>query len=338
MEERGDSITKSTRGKIIGEQVFGPYGERMEGTFNLNSSSTDTTSPIIQKTLPSGYRPVTGYTGHINEDQTGLIYMRGRYYSPAWHRFINSDQGVDPNSLNQYAYVGGSPFMATDPSGMDGIPSATVVMQYFADPIEEYYDRQMQDAWGWMLDGDKITAFPKGGGGGGAAGSSQTTQEKTKEEVKKDCEEYAEKLAGMALNYKTKYSYFTSHIYFGWDLYKMARKDISLSSFGLAPYYSGFKDDLVMGGQNSGVYRHVGASLGISLGLGGGILGLLVPTTYTLLGDMPDYINSGSLEDLAEMNGNAAGMLLVSGFTDFFSGGTTSSDLKQFIMNILCEK
>jgi RHS repeat-associated protein len=90
----------------------------MEGTFNLNSSSTDTTSPIIQKTLPSGYRPVTGYTGHINEDKTGLIYMRGRYYSPAWHRFINSDQGVDPNSLNQYAYVGGSPFMATDPSGM----------------------------------------------------------------------------------------------------------------------------------------------------------------------------------------------------------------------------
>jgi hypothetical protein len=44
--------------------------------------------------------------------------MKGRYYSPLWHRFINSDQGVDPNSINQYAYVGGSSFMATDPSGM----------------------------------------------------------------------------------------------------------------------------------------------------------------------------------------------------------------------------
>jgi RHS repeat-associated protein len=44
--------------------------------------------------------------------------MKGRYYSPLWHRFINSDQGVDPNSINQYAYVGGRPFMATDPNGM----------------------------------------------------------------------------------------------------------------------------------------------------------------------------------------------------------------------------
>ena len=44
--------------------------------------------------------------------------MKGRYFSTLWHRFINSDQGVDPNSYNQMAYVGGSPFMAVDPSGM----------------------------------------------------------------------------------------------------------------------------------------------------------------------------------------------------------------------------
>jgi RHS repeat-associated protein len=93
-------ITSGGTGQIAGEQAFGPYGEQMTGTFN------------------SGYRPITGYTGHINEDLTGLIYMRGRYYSPKWHRFINSDQGVDPNSINQFAYVNGMPFMATDPSGM----------------------------------------------------------------------------------------------------------------------------------------------------------------------------------------------------------------------------
>ena len=99
------------RGEIVGEQAFGPYGEQMIGTFNTSSGSV---------TLPYGYRPLTGYTGHINEDLTGLIYMRGRYYSPFWHSFLNSDQGVDPNSLNQFAYVGGRPFMATDPSGMEG--------------------------------------------------------------------------------------------------------------------------------------------------------------------------------------------------------------------------
>jgi hypothetical protein len=46
--------------------------------------------------------------------------MRGRYYSPLWHRFVSSDRGADPNGPNQYAYVGGSPFTATDPSGMEG--------------------------------------------------------------------------------------------------------------------------------------------------------------------------------------------------------------------------
>ena len=104
-------------GHIIGEQAFGPYGEAMEGTFSTPGGSL---------TLPWGYRPVTGYTGHLNEDPTGLIYMKGRYYSPRWHRFINSDRGADPYSLNQTAYVGGSPFEATDPMGL----SAKVQAQY----------------------------------------------------------------------------------------------------------------------------------------------------------------------------------------------------------------
>jgi RHS repeat-associated protein len=101
----GNAQKDAARGQLAGQQAFGPYGEEMDGTYNGQK-------------LPSGYRPITGYTGHLNEDLTGLIYMKGRYYSPLWHRFINSDQGVDPASINQYAYVGGSPFMATDPSGM----------------------------------------------------------------------------------------------------------------------------------------------------------------------------------------------------------------------------
>jgi hypothetical protein len=67
-------------GQTVGEQAFGPYGERMVGTFN-------------GKVFPSGYRPLTGWTDHANEDATGLIYMRGRHYSPAWHRFVGSGRG-----------------------------------------------------------------------------------------------------------------------------------------------------------------------------------------------------------------------------------------------------
>ena len=75
----------------------GPYGEYLYG---------------------SGYVPLTGYTGHVQTEPNGLIYMRGRFYSPAWHVFLNSDQGADPHSLNQYAYAGGNPFINVDPSGM----------------------------------------------------------------------------------------------------------------------------------------------------------------------------------------------------------------------------
>ncbi|WP_257304742.1 RHS repeat domain-containing protein [Geothrix campi] len=84
-----------------GVQAFGPYGETLPAPYT------------------SGYAPLTGYTGHLqNEPGTGLIYMRGRFYSPGWHRFLNSDQGVDPKNLNQFGYVGGRPFGASDPTGM----------------------------------------------------------------------------------------------------------------------------------------------------------------------------------------------------------------------------
>lgn len=94
-------VTSRATRMIEGRQAFGPYGK-------------------VLAAQTEGYRPLTGYTGHLQTEDTGLIYMRGLYYSPAWHRFLNSDQGADPSTWNQVAYVGGSPFMATDPSGMAG--------------------------------------------------------------------------------------------------------------------------------------------------------------------------------------------------------------------------
>lgn len=43
---------------------------------------------------------------------------RGRFYSPQWHRFLNSDQGADPAQLNQFAYCDGDPMMFADPTGL----------------------------------------------------------------------------------------------------------------------------------------------------------------------------------------------------------------------------
>jgi len=92
-------ITQGATGAIEGLQTFGPYGEYLYG-------------------YGTGYLPLTGYTGHIQTEPNGLIYMRGRFYSPAWHVFLNSDQGADGGQWSQYAYAGGNPFINVDPTGM----------------------------------------------------------------------------------------------------------------------------------------------------------------------------------------------------------------------------
>jgi hypothetical protein len=122
---------------------------------------------------------------------------------------------------------------------------------------------------------------------------------------------------------------------FGDDLYSKARRGIQYSSFGLAPTYSGFKENLVSGGQNSGAYRHISASLGISLAWGG-IGGSIIPAAYTLLHDLPNYLRTGNPENIAEMAGNAAGMMLVPAFNRFFEDGRADW-LEHEIMRILCE-
>jgi hypothetical protein len=115
---------------------------------------------------------------------TGLIYMRGRYYSPAWHRFVSSDQGVDPLSINQFAYVNGSPFMATDPSGMVMLCRWEQWASYYI-----YKDGRTELIPGtahWRLVGctdiDIGRRSALGGGGGGKGKGAPKPREVTKED------------------------------------------------------------------------------------------------------------------------------------------------------------
>jgi RHS repeat-associated protein len=101
-------FTNQATGAVEGCQSFAPYGET-----------------ITQDAYTNGYRPLTGFTGHIQTEPNGLIYMKGRFYSPAWHRFLNSDQGADEQQSHQFAYAGGSPLQMVDPKGMWEAPAGT---------------------------------------------------------------------------------------------------------------------------------------------------------------------------------------------------------------------
>ena len=58
-----------------------------------------------------------GYCGEYYDSESGLIYLRNRYYDSATGRFITEDPIKD--GLNWYSYCGGNPVMFVDPSGLD---------------------------------------------------------------------------------------------------------------------------------------------------------------------------------------------------------------------------
>ncbi|XXY17780.1 RHS repeat-associated core domain-containing protein [Sorangium sp. So ce216] len=72
--------------------------------------------------------PVTrGFTGHEDDDELGLVNMRGRMYDPVIGRFLTPDPLV-PNplfgqSFNPYTYVFNNPLAYVDPSGFQEAPA-----------------------------------------------------------------------------------------------------------------------------------------------------------------------------------------------------------------------
>ena len=55
------------------------------------------------------------FTGEQRDADSGLCYLRARYYDPSIGRFLSQDPLPGGNL---YAYVGNSPVNFTDPSGL----------------------------------------------------------------------------------------------------------------------------------------------------------------------------------------------------------------------------
>ena len=63
------------------------------------------------------------YRGYVYDEETGLYYLRSRYYNPVWKRFINADSlaGVCGriSSHNVFSYCCNTPILSSDFSGKD---------------------------------------------------------------------------------------------------------------------------------------------------------------------------------------------------------------------------
>lgn len=89
---------------------------------------TDAAGQVISRTryepygyVASGAAPSIGFTGHVNDADTGLTYMQQRYYDPAVGRFLSVDPIVTEvntgNSFNRYTYANNNPYKYVDPDG-----------------------------------------------------------------------------------------------------------------------------------------------------------------------------------------------------------------------------
>jgi len=70
---------------------------------------------------PTGNADNEGFTGHIADAATGLVYMQARYYDPVVGRFLSSDPvgfvTGGPAYFNRYAYTANDPVNMVDPDG-----------------------------------------------------------------------------------------------------------------------------------------------------------------------------------------------------------------------------
>lgn len=92
-------------GNITARFDYSPYG----------------TSVVSLGAPPNG----PGYTGHVNDPDTGLVYMQARYYDPEIAHFLS----VDPKApapgntfnFNRYTYANNNPIVNVDPTGENSV-------------------------------------------------------------------------------------------------------------------------------------------------------------------------------------------------------------------------
>jgi RHS repeat-associated protein len=93
--------TSDANGVVITSVDYRPYGAQVTGEAIVGA----------------------GFTGHVQDDETDLVYMQARYYDAQTAHFLS----VDPSSggagnyfkFNRYLYVSGNPFYSMDPDGRD---------------------------------------------------------------------------------------------------------------------------------------------------------------------------------------------------------------------------
>ncbi|WP_161965993.1 RHS repeat domain-containing protein [Steroidobacter cummioxidans] len=93
------------KGYYIWRTSYEPYGQRIQNDIEYAASIENN----------------RWFTGHVEDVETGTIYMQARHYDPAIGRFMSVDpirfMESEPHTFTRYAYAANNPYRYTDPDG-----------------------------------------------------------------------------------------------------------------------------------------------------------------------------------------------------------------------------
>ncbi len=107
-------VVTDAQGGVVERRSFNAFGQLRSADWKTGMTA-----------VTYGARP-SGFTGHEDDVDLGLVNMQGRVYSPALARFLTPDPIIQAphfsQSLNRYSYVWNRPLTMVDPSGFAGQP------------------------------------------------------------------------------------------------------------------------------------------------------------------------------------------------------------------------
>jgi len=143
-------------GIVLNQYAYRPFGERMSASESIENSFT-----------------FVGEFG-VEEEATGLYFMRARFYAPKIGRFLQRDPLGITGGANLYAYVGNDPVNAIDPLGLtaiDVLVQSPLTLTEMVD-LRKYLMSLTKQSLAWdqylqairrMSDSAKATAIRRGG-------------------------------------------------------------------------------------------------------------------------------------------------------------------------------
>ncbi len=171
-------LLTSQAGAVTGTTTYNAYGKP-------TTTTGSATTPL-------------GYAGQYTDSETGLQYLRARYYDPGTGQLITRDP-MFSSTRSAYGYAQGAPLSATDPSGLDiwddtGLADAWNATggsvahgaAYVANEVGSFVDRQCLGSWqdaagcaavvvgGVALGAGGLALLGVGGGLAGGLGTTAT--------------------------------------------------------------------------------------------------------------------------------------------------------------------